>query len=215
MLKFETVLVTPFMQNCRVIWATEGGPALVVDPGGDVEKIFRFLETNRLNCTQIWLTHSHLDHCGGVADLIEQCGTKPQLIGHPIEKAMRQTVGQISEFYGLPSGYLKECPEPSQYVEGGEYLDFNGFRFEVRYTPGHSPGHVVFYCKQLNTLLAGDTLFSGSIGRTDLPGGNHEELILSIESQIFSLPKETKVLCGHGEDTLVGDEIRGNPFFSG
>lgn len=184
--------------------------AVVVDPGGDAPEILEALSGHGATIEAIWLTHSHLDHCGGVADLLAK--DEVPLFGHPIEAEMRSRVEQIAMMYGLPPGQMKNCPEPDNELVGGETLSFGGRSFQVRFTPGHSPGHVVFYCAEEGVLLAGDTLFAGSIGRTDLPGGNHEQLLDSISQQIYSLPDETRVLSGHGPDTTVGVERRTNPF---
>ncbi len=209
-LRINTVEVSPFVQNCRILWSLGKESALVIDPGGDVPLIESFLNKNNLSCSAIWLTHSHLDHCGGVAKLLERYDVP--LIGHEAEKEHRERVSQICQMYGVPPGLMDNCPEPSMYIRGGETLEFMGYSFEVRYTPGHSPGHVCFYQKETGTLIAGDALFAGSIGRTDLPGGNHQELINSIRSQLFTLPDNTVVMPGHGPDTTIGHEKRTNPF---
>ncbi len=108
---------------------------------------------------------------------------------------------------------MDNCPEPTTYIQGGEFLEFMGYSFEVIFSPGHSPGHLCFYQKETGNLIAGDTLFAGSIGRTDLPGGDHNELMTSIRSKLFTLPDETKVLPGHGPDTTIIRERETNPFF--
>jgi len=205
-----TLEVTPFSQNCRLLFCPKSLEAVVVDPGGDAELILAELSKRNLNCSQIWLTHSHLDHCGGVADLI--AATKAKLIGHEIEKEMRAHVVDICSMYGLPPNLMKNCPEPDQYIKGGEVLRFSEYEFETLFTPGHSPGHLCFFHRPSSTLLAGDTLFNASIGRTDLPGGDHKTLLKSIKNVLFALPKETKVLPGHGPDTTISKEMVSNPF---
>jgi len=213
MLEIVHFPVTAFPQNCRLLIDSERNLAVVVDPGGEAERILAELKRRNLECTEIWLTHSHLDHCGGVSDLKEATGAK--LTGHPEEQSMRQRVEEICQMYGIPPGDMKNCPEPEQYITGGELLDFGGHSFEARFTPGHAPGHISFYCKELATIISGDTLFAGSIGRTDLPGGDYDTLIRSITEQILSLPDETAVLSGHGPDTTVGVERKTNPFLVG
>lgn len=210
MLDIVTVPVTGFQQNCRLLGDADLGIAVVIDPGGDVPLILRELERRKWKCVEIWLTHSHLDHCGGVAKLIAQ--TKAKLRAHPGEREFRVRVNEIAAMYGIAQGEFDACPEPDEAIKGGEKLEFAGHCFETRFTPGHSPGHLVFYCAAANLLIAGDTLFAGSIGRTDLPGGNYEQLMQSIVQQILSLPDSTKVLSGHGPDTTIGAERKSNPF---
>jgi len=211
--RIETIEVTPLGQNCRILVDDERQCAVIVDPGGDANEIISRLESLQLTLEAIWLTHSHLDHCGGVADLLDYKSVP--LYGHRIEHEYRSRVESIAEMYQLPPGAMRNCPEPDHFLEGGEKLSFGGVEFEVRYTPGHSPGHLVFVCEALGVIVAGDTLFAGSIGRTDLPGGNHEQLLESIRQEIYSLPDATRVLPGHGPDTSVGNEKRANPFVRG
>lgn len=210
MLKIIKIEVTPFAQNCRVLACSSTKVAAVVDPGGDTERITQVLEAENLELAQIWLTHSHLDHCGGVADLKDQKNV--ELYAHPNERELRANVVAICQAYGIPSGSMRNCPEPENHLLGGEQLKLGQEVFEVLFTPGHSPGHVCFYHKGSANLIAGDTLFAGSIGRTDLPGGSFHTLITSIKEVIFALPKETAVLPGHGPDTQIGHEKNSNPF---
>lgn len=205
-----TVDVTPFQQNARIIKSSESNDALVIDPGGDVDRILRQVEKNDLTVKEIWLIHSHLDHCGGVKALVKKTGAR--LKGHPSESEMRAAVLTICNLYGLPAGDMENCPEPDEYLEGGELIEFGGYQFKTLFTPGHSPGHLCFYNQENNLLIAGDTIFAGSIGRTDLPGGDGRQLIQSIKKEILTLPEETRVLSGHGPETSVGVEKRSNPF---
>lgn len=201
--------VTPFAQNCRLLIDDSARSAVVVDPGGEPERILAELSGRKLKLSEIWLTHSHLDHCGGVRSL--KAATGAALLGHPVEAMMRANVVRIAAMYGIPSGF-EDCPEPDRFISGGEELSFGGATFKVLFTPGHAPGHVCFYDVAGKTLLAGDTLFSGSIGRTDLPGGDADLLLESIGREILTLPDDTRVLSGHGDDTTVGKERRSNPF---
>lgn len=210
MINIETVPVTAYQQNCRILSVNEGTAAVVIDPGGDSDLILRKLAARSLKCTEIWLTHSHLDHCGGVMLLKEATGAK--LYGHRIEQEMRSRVEEIGRAYGLSTEQMTNCPEPDHYLEGGETLNFGGAEFKVLFTPGHSPGHLCYYDQDSDTLLAGDTVFKGSIGRTDLPGGSYGLLMESIKREILSLPDDTRILSGHGPDTTVGVERRTNPF---
>jgi glyoxylase-like metal-dependent hydrolase (beta-lactamase superfamily II) len=195
MLKIETVPVTEFMQNTRVVWDSESKEGVIVDPGGDAERILAVVK---------------LDHCAGVGPLLKVLSCP--LVAHPGESMMRANVESIASMYGLPLSEWPNCPEPTVAISGGETLAVGAHQASVLFTPGHSPGHVSFYFDKENTILSGDVLFAGSIGRTDLPGGNHRELISTIKERILPLPDETRVLSGHGEDTTVGRERKSNPF---
>jgi glyoxylase-like metal-dependent hydrolase (beta-lactamase superfamily II) len=213
MLHIETITVTPFAQNARILSVAGHEDAVVVDPGGDVPLIEDALRRRKLRCSEIWLTHSHIDHCAGVAALMRSYPAT--LFGHPDEAAFRTAVIQVCRMYGLPEEGMENCPEPTRMLRGGETLTLHGISFEVLFTPGHSPGHLCFYCAAENLLIGGDLLFQGSVGRTDLPGGNGATLLQSIRSKVLVLPPATKVLAGHGPDTTVGAEARSNPFILG
>lgn len=215
MFEVFTLPLTPFSQNTRVLAFRTLGQAIVIDPGGESEQVLRFLAKEKLELGQIWLTHSHLDHCGGVAGLLRS--KKVTLVGHRAEEQMRSHVEDICRMYGIPSreSGMENCPEPDVFVAGGEELEFGGEKFAVLFTPGHSPGHVCFYHQASKTLFCGDTIFQGSIGRTDLPGGDHNTLIRSIKEKILTLDPQTKLLNGHTADTTVAVEAKTNPFLLG
>lgn len=210
MLKIVPLEVTPLGQNARILVSTESKVAVVVDPGGDVPLILKQLGKLDARCQEIWLTHSHFDHCGGVATLKEATGAR--LKAHRAEGVMRSHVEQIVEMYGLAGEGMKNCPEPDDYIDEGDTLKIDSWSFQVLHTPGHSPGHLCFYEREEGILLAGDTLFNLSIGRTDLPGGDSETLFRSLEEKILVLPDATQVLPGHGPDTTVAFEKKNNPF---
>lgn len=212
MLSIATVVVTPFMQNARILTCEETKATVIIDPGGEPDKIIDELHGRDLSCSQIWLTHSHLDHCGAVLPLMESLGVP--LVAHPAEEAMRSQVRGIAQMYGLPASEWFDCPEPSIAIHGGEVLSLGKLHAEVLFTPGHSPGHVSFYFRSEKVLVSGDALFAGSIGRTDLPGGDHKTLIKSIKEKILTLDDDVRVLSGHGDDTTVGEERRNNPFLN-
>lgn len=214
MLSVDTATVTAFAQNSRLIVCTETNQSVLVDPGGEPEVLLELVKKSGSKLEGIWLTHSHVDHCGGVAEILRSSPGLP-LLGHRDEQMFRGNVLKICQMYGLPADGMQNCPEPSQYLLGGERIRVGNLEFEVLFTPGHSPGHLCFLHRPSGTLLAGDTLFAGSIGRTDLPGGDHELLLQSIESEIMALPDAVKVLSGHGPDTTVGAERRSNPFLRG
>jgi hydroxyacylglutathione hydrolase len=213
MLKVKTIPVTVFGQNARVLWCSESKDAVIIDPGGDPELIIGACDGAGVKVSAIWLTHSHLDHCAGVAALLKHY--RVPLYGHPEERVMRERVPDIARMYGLPAEDWPACPEPNHFLSGGEELGIGDLRAKVLFTPGHSPGHLSFYFKSDKLVISGDALFKRSIGRTDLPGGNHDQLIASIKRELFSLPDATKVLSGHGEDTSIGEERVENPFLVG
>ncbi|MCB0337993.1 MAG: MBL fold metallo-hydrolase [Bdellovibrionales bacterium] len=208
MLEIETFVVTPFAQNARVL--LDGETAVVIDPGGESEKIWRFIQDRGVRLTEIWLTHSHVDHCGGVAALKEK--SEAILVAHSNEEFLRSNVDKICAMYGLPQGDMSNCPEPDVCIVGGEQLQIGSNLFEVLFTPGHSPGHVSFFAPSLGIIFSGDVLFQGSIGRTDLPGGDHQTLLTSIKEKLLVLPEKTVVYCGHGPNTTIEIERENNPF---
>jgi hydroxyacylglutathione hydrolase len=211
MLKIETIKVTSFEQNCRVLYDDKSPGAIVVDPGGDVERIIGCLGDIGKTCEEIWLTHSHLDHAGGVSSLKNEFGCP--VVGHRAGQPIRESIAAIAQMYGA-SGF-ENCPEPDLYVEHGDVLKKLGLEWKVLFTPGHDPGHVCFYCESEGVLLCGDTVFAGSIGRTDLPGGDLKTLLYAIRDNILVLPDGVRLLNGHGPETTVGRERHENPFLSG
>lgn len=213
MLKIETIPVTEFAQNARVLWCSDTKEGVVVDPGGDIEKILAVVRRLGIKVSQVWLTHSHLDHCGGVEPLLKEL--KVPLVANPEERMMRSNVKSIAQMYGMSPSEWHNCPEPDIEIRGGEELKVGNSSCKVLFTPGHSPGHVSFYFAKDGVLASGDVLFAGSIGRTDLPGGDMKTLLAVIRKEIFTLPGSTKVLTGHGPDTTVEEEKSTNPFLNG
>lgn len=212
-MQIETLVLTPFMQNTRIISFADSENALVIDPGGEASKIVSALNRLKKRCTQIWLTHSHVDHCGAVKELL--AAGNPQLFAHPNEKEFRSNVVSICRMYGIEPGSMQDCPEPHVEIAGGETLQFESASFDVLFTPGHSPGHLSFYNRQEGLVISGDVLFASSIGRTDLPGGNHGKLLESIRMLMETLPPDTRVLPGHGPETTLKREAASNPFLKG
>jgi hydroxyacylglutathione hydrolase len=209
----ESLCVTAFSQNCRIIACPETREAVVVDPGGEAEKIAQALTMADLNCRHIWLTHSHLDHCGGVRKLKAMMDLT--LYAHPEERSFRETVRDTCKVFGLIESDLENCPEPETALRGGESLTLGKLSFQVIHAPGHSPGSLCYYCPAAEIVLVGDVLFSGSVGRTDLPGGSYSVLMRSIRKLLLDLPPATQVLSGHGPETTLGYEKETNPFLTG
>ncbi len=210
-LSAQIVPVTPFQQNCCILFDAETKRGVVVDPGGDVDAIKAAIDSLGLTIEAIWLTHGHIDHAGGAMDLKDALGV--EIVGpHADDAFLLSGLEDQARMFGLP-GAVRNC-SPDRWLNEGDVLEIAGHRFEVLHTPGHAPGHVVFFDREAKFLHAGDVLFSGSIGRTDLPGGDHATLIASIKHKVLPLGDEVGFICGHGPGGRLGDERRTNPFLT-
>jgi hydroxyacylglutathione hydrolase len=208
MLEIVTLVLGPVETNAYLVADTESGDAVVVDPAWDGAFIVEHAVQRGWQIRQFWLTHAHFDHFGGAAGLAKPGDQPPQGALHPLDLSLWQAQGG-APLFGL---HIDPGPRPEIALEHGQKLHVGEFTFEVRHAPGHTPGHVVFYCPARGVVFCGDVIFQGSIGRTDLPGGNYRTLIESIRTQILSLPDETLLFSGHGPETTVGDERATNPF---
>ncbi|WP_265517045.1 MBL fold metallo-hydrolase [Nitratireductor luteus] len=209
MLKAAIVTVTPFQQNCAILFDAEQMRGVVVDPGGEVDRIRATIAETGVMIEAIWLTHGHIDHAGGAMDLKEALGV--DLIGpHEADRELLSNLATQARMFGLTEPVRNVTPD--RYLEEGETVSFAGHVFEVFHCPGHAPGHVVFYNAAAGFAHVGDVLFSGSVGRTDLPGGDHAALIRSIKEKLLPLGDDVGFLCGHGPGGRFGDERRSNPF---
>ncbi len=202
----EQLEVGPIMANCYILGCEQTKEAAVIDPGGDVDQILAALSNHGLTVKQIVNTHGHFDHVGANRKLKEATGA-PILI-HKGDAPMLNQLAASAASFGLSA---ENSPEPDRLLEDGDTIPFGDITLTVFHTPGHSPGGVALHTD--GYVFVGDTLFSGSIGRTDLPGGNYSVLLMSVQEKIFSLPDDTRVFCGHGPETTVGREKRYNPFF--
>lgn len=211
-LQIETFAVSDFEQNCRILYNPEKRTAVVFDPGGDAQKIESRLKSLNLALEGIYLTHSHIDHCGAVLPLMESYPVPLYGHSHPGEQSFRSHITEISQMYGLPTGKYFNCPEPNVFLTDNQTINILGAETRVLETPGHSPGSVCFWIPSENMVFSGDVLFLDSVGRTDLPGGDPEMLLASIDKLMRLLPPQTKVLPGHGPDTTLGRERKSNPF---
>ncbi|RIH65741.1 MBL fold metallo-hydrolase [Mariniphaga sediminis] len=212
MLKVEKFVVNPLQENTYVI-SDETGECIFVDPGfyfrQEHREIKEYVTDNQLKPVMIANTHCHFDHIMGVEFIREEY--EIPFCAHPddafwVEKAVDQ-----GEMFGFE---MKPVGAPNSFFHENETLEFGNTSFRIIHVPGHSPGHVVFYAEKENVLIGGDVLFYGSIGRTDLPGGDHQTLISNIKNKLFSLPGKTKVFCGHGPETTLEFEKTSNPFLT-
>jgi glyoxylase-like metal-dependent hydrolase (beta-lactamase superfamily II) len=200
MLEIVSMILGPVGTNAYLVADTEAKEAAVIDPAWDGQMILREARRMGWRVGQIWVTHAHFDHFGGAAAVVDGCQPRPSLALHPFDLPMWQAQGG-APLFGMR---IDLPPEPDLALQDGQRLRLGGCAFEVRHAPGHSPGHVMFYCAEEKVMFCGDVIFWGSIGRTDLPGGDYDTLIESIRSQVLSLPDETRLLTGHGEVTTVG-----------
>ena len=207
-LRAGIVPVTPFQQNCTILFDDVSKRGVVVDPGGDVERILAAIRDNGLVIEAIWITHGHIDHVGGAEELKE--ALEVEIIGpHKDDAPLLSNIATQGRMYGIEGA--RNC-SPDRFLDEGETVSFDGHAFEVLHCPGHAPGHVVYYNRAAGFAHVGDVLFSGSIGRTDLPGGDHDALLRSIKEKLLPLGDEIGFICGHGPGGRWGDERRSNPF---
>jgi glyoxylase-like metal-dependent hydrolase (beta-lactamase superfamily II) len=194
------------MANCYVVGCEETGEGVVIDPGDEPERILAEIEQARLTIKYILNTHAHFDHILANGDLVEATGAPLAL--HPLDlPLLRQSGG--ADFFGFEA---PPSPEPDIELAEGDTITFGTHTFQVLFTPGHSPGHVSFYEVKAGIIFDGDVLFAGGIGRTDLPGGDYETLLTSINEKLMVLPDQTTVCSGHGPITTIGRERVSNPW---
>lgn len=204
-MQIETLAVGPLQVNCFIVACEKTREALVVDPGDEAERILQRVQACGLQLKLIVNTHGHFDHIGGNRLLVEQSGA--ELLIHQDDLPVLRRAREHASLYGMR---VTPSPEPTRLLAGGETLEVGELRFKVLHTPGHSPGGICLLGD--GHLFAGDSLFAGSVGRTDLPGGDHDTLIEGIRRQLLVLPEETVVHSGHGPDTTIGREKRVNPY---
>jgi len=210
MLKVVTYILGPVETNAYLIADPDAREAVVIDPAWDGQVILDEARRNGWRIQAVWLTHAHFDHIAGAAEIVKASEPALPVALHPADLPIYNAQGG-APLFGI---WIGPAPKPSIALQHGDTLRLGGYEFEVRHAPGHTPGHVVFYCAAEKVVFCGDVIFYGSIGRTDLPGGSYTVLLDSIRSQILSLPDETRLLSGHGPETTVGDERRENPFLT-
>ena len=216
----QQFILTPFQQNTRVVICEDSGAAICIDPGEASDEIVDYIKSNGLSLSAICLTHGHLDHIGGTHFLHE---TFPQaeILIHSDEEDLYYALPQQPLMMGIQPNQLAAMgfdydnpPAITRNVVHGEVLEIGKLKFEIRHCPGHTLGHIVLVEQNERAVFTGDCLFSGTVGRTDLPGGNHLQLIDSINRNILSLDDDFTAYCGHGPETTVGCEKASNPFLT-
>jgi glyoxylase-like metal-dependent hydrolase (beta-lactamase superfamily II) len=199
--------VGPLQCNCSVVGDEQTREALVIDPGDQIDDILRILQEEKLTLKQIVVTHAHIDHVGGAMKLKAATGA-PILMNQKDEALLKMLDVQATWIGMKPPGVV----QVDEAIGEGRVLQVGGISSSVIHTPGHTEGSICLYFPEQKTLIAGDTLFAGSIGRTDLPGGSYEKIMRSLHNQVLELPDETQVVPGHGPLTSIGEERETNPF---
>lgn len=210
MLKYRIFPVTPYQQNCTLFWCDQTAQAAITDPGGDLERLLDLIEKSGVSLTKILLTHGHIDHVGAAGTLAAHLGV-PILGPHRDDDFLLRALPDQCATFGFPPIPVFR---PTQWLERGDKITLGESEFEVLHCPGHTPGHVVFYSAADRLAQVGDVLFQGSIGRTDFPRGNHQDLLASIRNHLFPLGDDLRFIPGHGPMSSIGDERRSNPFVS-
>ena len=210
MLEIITYTLGSVLTNSYLVADEGSGDAVVIDPADEGHLIAADAKKRGYSINAVWLTHAHFDHLGGVADMVTDLGFIPPIALHADDMPLWRAQGG-APFFGMQ---IDPGPMPTIVLSEGDLLKVGSYQFEVFHAPGHTPGHVIFYCASEEVLFCGDVIFQLSIGRTDLPGGDYNTLIRSIHMKILSLPDRTRLLPGHGPESKVGVEKQNNPFIN-
>ncbi|RTL18673.1 MAG: MBL fold metallo-hydrolase [Burkholderiales bacterium] len=208
MLQYLTVPVTPFQQNASLVWCDATLEAAVIDPGGELPRLLAAVRERGLDLRAIWLTHAHIDHAGGTGQLAREQGL-PIIGPHMGDQFWIDGLAQQSRMFGFPPA---EAFTPDRWLQDGDTVQIGQETLNVRHCPGHTPGHVIFHSASARRAFVGDVLFAGSIGRTDFPGGNHQQLLDAIRERLWTLGDDTVFVPGHGPESSIGHERRHNPY---
>jgi hydroxyacylglutathione hydrolase len=211
MLRYQILPVTPFQQNCSLVWCDATNKAALIDPGGEIDRLVAAAESRGLALEQLWLTHAHIDHAGGTGELAERLGL-PIVGPHPGDQFWIDGLPQQSAMFGFPPA---RAFTPTRWLADGDTVTLGEETLTVRHCPGHTPGHVVFHSASAQRAFVGDVLIAGSIGRTDFPGGSHPQLIDSIVQRLWPMGDETVFIPGHGPESSFGHERQSNPYVQG
>jgi hydroxyacylglutathione hydrolase len=207
-ISITVIPVTPYEQNCSILLCTKTGSAVVVDPGGDVDRILSYVKRIHARVEKVLLTHGHLDHVGGATELAKILNA-PIWGPHEGDKFWLDQLEQSSRMMGFP---VVNSFVPDQWLKDQDIIRFGNISLDVIHCPGHTPGHVVFFHKESKTAFVGDVLFQGSVGRTDFPGSSFEELADSITQKLWPLGDDVRFIPGHGPDSTFGEERESNPY---
>ena len=211
MLQYHTHPVTAFQQNCSIVWCDATLEAAIIDPGGDVDALLAEVAQRGLHLKALWLTHAHIDHAGGTGELAARLDL-PIIGPHPADQFWIDALPQQSAMFGFPAA---QAFAPTRWLQDGDTVQIGHETLNVRHCPGHTPGHVVFHAPQIGRAFVGDVLFAGSIGRTDFPQGNHQQLIDSITERLWPMGDATVFIPGHGPESSFGRERQSNPYVRG
>jgi hydroxyacylglutathione hydrolase len=209
-LNYLTFVLGPIDNNTYLVWDDETRQAVVIDPSFNPTPVMDAIRGKNLDLIGIWLTHAHFDHTAGIPDLAGEFDQNLPVYLHKADLDLYQNNGMASLFgFSIP-----ELPKPAGFLNDGQVLQIGNCIVEVRFTPGHCPGHVIFYSKESSVAFTGDVIFKQGVGRTDLPGSDQDDLLKSIYSQVLTLPEDTVLLSGHGLETSVQEEIEFNPYLN-
>lgn len=203
--------VTPFQQNCTLLWNDRTKKGAVIDPGGDLDRIRQAIAETGVTIEKILLTHGHIDHAGGAAELKEELGV-PVEGPHEADRFLLDHLPEAGRGYGITG---VRAVTPDRWLQEGDTVTVGDLTLDVLHCPGHSPGSVVFVAGPQRFAIVGDVLFQGSVGRTDLPGGDGKALIRSINEKLLPLGDDVAFICGHGPTSTIGEERQTNPFLQG
>ncbi len=211
MLQYLTVPVTPFQQNCSIVWCDATQEAALIDAGGDIPVLLPEIKRLGLTLTALWVTHAHIDHAGAVGELADTLAL-PIVGPHTGDQFWIDGLAQQSTMFGFaPARQFT----PTRWLQDGDTVQIGRETLNVRHCPGHTPGHVVFHAPQMKRAFVGDVLFAGSIGRTDFPQGDHDQLISSITQRLWPMGDDTVFIPGHGPESTFGRERQSNPYVGG